>query len=483
MSKLAMKSTSQPLEKNRKICFNTYIQFKKEVCLLHKKIKILIILLFIFIILSFFQISFAKYVIESSNLVAKINIDITKPKLELLDITCSNTNYPTYANRTHLITGHIKITERNIIRNNFTSDTLKVFVNDSPISIDFKKFSLISDNSAEKIYEFSFTNVTGNGFLSLFLPEKIIEDSAGFCNDSITFSTSIIIDNTAPTVSFEEILSDNGKSTAQLTSNESLASLPGWVSSDNILLFKEFFNPVSYLLPITDFAQNSSEVLVNIKNATNISLNYGTFDVTSKQTFVSNGQISAPNTISSNSVSKIESLSINLFGDIVPQSLQGRVYIHTYWGDGASETCLYDKNIYYYHGFNPPFNSTWLSIGSDNIHTYPNNVSFSQFGGAGMNRTGRASSLSKPLPSDIAKQYLFGISGMQFKLNNSPDLSIVYQGYVKDFGWLTASSDGEENLYQHDKPFSSIRMNLIPKTEKQHLINFWNRDIGTHNVN
>ena len=476
-----MKSKLKPLEKNKKMCFNNTIQFIKEVCLLHKKTKILILLLFIFIIHLFFQTSFAKYVIETSNLVAKINIDITKPKIELLDIVSSNTSYPDYANHTHLITGHIKITERNMIRNNFVSDNLKILVNDSPIPIDFKNFSLIYENSTEKTYEFSFTNVSGNGALSLFIPEKIIEDSFGFSNDNQTFSTPIMIDNIAPTVSFQEILNNNGKSTARLTSNESLVCLPGWTLSDNTMS-KEFCNPVSYQLPITDLAQNSSNILVAIKNATNISLNYGTFDVTSRQTYVSNGQISSPKTISSNSICKIESLCANLSGDIMTQSLQGKTYIHTYWGDGASEYCIYRKNIYYYHGYNPPLNANWLTIGSDNVYTYCDKP-FSQLGGAGINRAGRSSSLSKPLPNDIAKQYLFGISGMQFKLNNSPDLSIVYQGYVNGIGWLAASSDGEENLYQHDKPFSSLRMNLIPKTEKQYLINFWNRDIGTHNIN
>ena len=429
----------------------------------------------------FFQASFAKYVIESSNLVAKVNIDTTKPQIELVDIISSNTNYPTYANHTHLITGNIRITERNMIRNNFTSDNLKILVNNSPISVDFKSFSLISENSTQKTYEFSFTNVTGNGFLTLFIPEKIIEDASGFTNSSKTFSTALTIDNIAPTVGFQETPSENGKSTAQLTSNEALASLPGWTSSDNTILSKEFYNPVSYWLPITDFAQNSSEVFVSIKNATNLSLNYGTFDITSKQTHVSNGQISAPKTISSDSVCKLEIILVNLSSDIASQSLQGRTYIHTYWGDGASESCIYHKNIYYYHGFNPS-PSDWLTIGSDNVYTYRDKP-FSQFGGAGMNRVGRSSSLSKPIPSDVAKQYLFGISGMQFRLNNSPDFSIVYQGYVKEIGWIPASSDGEENLYQHDKPFSSIRMNLIPKTEKQYLIHFWNRDIGTHNIN
>ncbi len=448
---------------------------------MHKKTKILIILGLIFSIHLFSQICFAKYVIETSNLAAKINIDTTKPKIELVDIISSNTNYPTYANQTHLITGHIKIIEENISRNIFSSNHLTILVDNSPTLVDFKSFSLISENSSEKIYEFSFTNTTGNGILSLVIPEGIVEDIAGFCNESRTFSTNIMIDNIAPAVSFQEIPSSNGKSLAQLTANEAIANLVGWTSSsDGYVLSKEFCNPVSYQLPITDFAQNSSDLFIRIEKATNLSLNYGSFDITSRQTFVSNGQISAPKTISSDSICKTETILVNVSGDIAPNSLQGRTYIHTYWGEGASATCTYHK-LTYYHGYNPNPSSNWLNIGSDNIY-YSDNKPFSQFGGAGINRAGNSSSLSKPLPSDIAKQYLFGISGMQFKLNNSPDFSIVYQGYVKDFGWLAASCDGEENLFQHDKPFSSIRMNLVPKTEKQYLINFWNCDIGTHNI-
>lgn len=449
---------------------------------MHKKTKILIILFLIFSLHLFSQISFAKYVIETSNLVAKIDIDTTKPKIELIDIISSNTNYPTYANHTHLISGHLKITEKNMIRNNFSSNHLTVLVNNLPIPVDFKSFSLISENSSEKTYEFSFTNTSGNGNLSLFIPEGIIEDKSGFCNESKSFSTNITIDNIAPTITFHEVLGSDGKSLAQLAANEPITNLVGWISStDNTVLSKEFCNPVSYKLPITDFAQNLSEVFVLIKNATNLSLNYGTFDITSRQTYVSNGQISAPKTISPDSICKTETILVNVSGNIVPDILQGRTYIHTYWGEGASASCTYHK-LTYYHGYNPNPNSNWLKIGLDNLY-FSENKPYTQFGGAGINRAGNSSSLSKPLPSDIAKQYLFGISGMQFKLNNSPDLSIVYQGYVKDFGWLAASSDGEENLYQHDKPFSSIRMNLIPKTEKQHLINFWNCDIGTHNVN
>ncbi len=154
---------------------------------MHKKIKIFIVLFFIFIFCFFFQTTFAKYVIENTQTVAKLAIDQSKPILELLDIVSSNVDYPTYANQTHLITGHIKITEKDLIRNDLSSDTLKVAVGNryaisekDYITPEFKSFFLFSENAFEKIYEFSFTHTTGNGSLILTVPEGIVEDKMRF---------------------------------------------------------------------------------------------------------------------------------------------------------------------------------------------------------------------------------------------------------------------------------------------------------------
>lgn len=154
---------------------------------MHKKTKIFITLFFLFTFSLFFQSSFGKYVIEDVNVVAKIDIDRSKPDIELIDITSSNTNYPTYANQTHLITGHIKIIEKNIIRNNLSTDNIKVAVgnrytisNSDIIATEFKSFFLTFENATEKIYEFSFTNATGTGALALIIPEGIVEDKSRF---------------------------------------------------------------------------------------------------------------------------------------------------------------------------------------------------------------------------------------------------------------------------------------------------------------
>lgn len=135
----------------------------------------------------------------------------------------------------------------------------------------------------------------------------------------------------------------------------------------------------------------------------------------------------------------------------------------------------------YYHGYNPVLDSKWLNLSSENLIYYGDTL-FSQLGGVGLNAINATSSMVyHPIPQEIAEQYLYGISGIQFRLQNSSDFSVVYQSYVQGIGWLNSSSDGEENLYQHDKPISAFRINLVPKSEKQYLINFWNRDVGTSN--
>lgn len=366
-------------------------------------------------------------------MVAKLDIDRCKPNIELIDITSSNTSYPTYANKTHIITGHIKITEKNIIRNDLSPDNIKIMVANQLVTPNFKSFSLVSENTTEKIYKFSFTNVTGDGNLLLTIPKGIVEDKSGLLNETKNFSTNLHIDNTPPVGTFTETSTSDGKSKATITLNELIRPINGWnISNDSLTLSKEFTNYISYPLPIMDKAQNSSEVLINIQKATNILLDYGSHDDYSKMTLVSGGSISAPQTISTNSLCKSEAIFVKISGNVEPNFLQGKVYVHTHWGESARGICRYSE-IYYYHGYNPTPSTEWFSIGSNpNLVRY-HTMFFTQFGGIGLNMANAtASNIKTPIPSDIAKQYLYGISGIQFRLNNNADYSVIYQAYVKD---------------------------------------------------
>lgn len=200
-------------------------------------------------------------------------------------------------------------------------------------------------------------------------------------------------------------LAQNGKSKAEIISDESIRPINGWnISAENMTLSKEFMNSISYPLPITDFAQNVSEVLIDVKNANYISLYYGPFVSSNKQTLVSNGKTSTFNTTS------YRSIYIKLLGHF-NSPLQGKTYIY----HNA-------KN-----GFNPTSISEWI----------------------------------------------------QSKLKNMSNFSIVYQTYIKDIGWSEVISDEQKNPIQYGNSISAFRMNFIPTTERQYLIDFWNRDAGT----
>ncbi len=435
---------------------------------MHKITKIFISFLLITIFNLAFQTAFAKYVIEDIRTVAKLDIDRCKPKITLTDIISSNSDYPTYANKNHTISGHIKLTEKNIVRNDLSLDNIQILVVDKIIEPNFKTFSLVSDNGTDKIYEFSFDNTLTDGSLTIFIPSGIVEDKSGQINDETILSTNIYIDNTPPVANFQEISSSDNKSKAEISVNEAIRPLSGWdISSDSKILTKEFNNYISYQLPIIDLAQNSSDVLVDIKNATNIVLQYGSSDDYSRQTLVSSGSVSSPNTISSNSLCKTEAIFMKLDGNISPSSLQARCYVYTHWGNGVSRPCNYSE-LMYSHGYSP-----WIDYNTGNNTMYKGNI-FTQLGGCGVNSSGNINS-PYYIPPDIASKYLYGISGLQFKLQNSPDLSVVYQIYIKGKSWLKAVSDGEEAFYDHTMPISAFRMNIVPKSEKQRLIDYWNR--------
>ena len=133
-----------------------------------------------------FQSIFAKYAIEDIHVVAKLDIDRCKPIIEVTYIGTSNT---------HLITGHIKITEKNIARNHLSPDNIKVTIDNSLITPEFKNFSLVFENATKKIYEFSFSYTGGNGSLGIMIPEGIVEDTSGLINEETYFSTDIFINH------------------------------------------------------------------------------------------------------------------------------------------------------------------------------------------------------------------------------------------------------------------------------------------------
>lgn len=437
--------------------------------------------LFLLFTISFYQIkSYSKYVIENTFTIATISLDSSPPQFELLNISNTNKNYEKYANLAHLITVQIKLIEPNIKINNFNQNTIKIKVGNQYINPTFQEFKLLSENSSEKIYEISFTNLSGNGSLELYIPDGIVQDACNLYNSAISFDLNIIIDNTPPTLTLQEDLQENSTSLITINSSEGIRSLESWnISNDKSKLSKIFYGSVSYPLTITDFAQNNSNINIIVNKASNLSLLYASYDSYSGICDASNGTIPNKNTITSKATNKIESIFIR-FENSFNLELQGRIFFYTYWGEGSKVVCDYSEAFANY-GYNPS-STSWIRINYDN-RLYHNKELFTQFGAFGVNRPTQYSSNGKPpISNEIASQNLYGISGINFKLNNSSNFSVIYQTYIKDYGWQKVCSDGEESMLNYDKPISAFRINIVSKSDKQYLINYWNNDVGTSNI-
>ncbi len=445
-----------------------------------KFIIIFLFFIFLFLIPFYYQFSFSKYVFNESFIATKIQID-KKPVIEVLSISNTNTGYEKYANSTHLVTLRIQVTEKNVAMNHFTRDNIQILVNDTTTKPSIK-LSLLSNNNGEMLYDLILSNLTGNGKLSIVFPEGIIEDAFGLKNDFQKYETGIYIDNISPTSTCKELSIENDKSQYMIQSNENLRPINGWDFYDShSSLSKIFPSPISYPITITDYAGNTSEVFVNIQHAKNIMLYYATHNSGYPiNEFNHSGQISGKQTIIDASSKKSERIITYLDGDIDKSILQARVFDYTYWGENTTDLCN-SSEIPYSYGYNPS-PTTWYDITGQNAIRFLNKIAL-QLGGYGHNQAGNSCMTpKKPIPQEIAKQNLYGLSGIAFQLKNCEEYSIVYQIYVPSVGWLRASSDGEETTYSHDKPFSAIRINIVPKSEKQNLMNYWNRVIYTDYV-
>ena len=445
------------------------------------KKKIAFLLTFIIIVLINTNI-YAKYVIEYTNTVANIKIDTIPPSIQLISINNTNTLYEGYANQTHTITARIKVLEKNIKENNFNTDNIEILVGDIKTIPDVYEIKKVVGSSKMIIYEIKLNKILGNGKLKIKVREGTIEDISNNKNKEETFDTDIEIDNIAPVVTFTQNDGNNGKIIANLVANEEIIKVNGWdLSQDNQTLLKEFACNVTYPFKVTDYAQNTSNVDISITKATNIKIRYGACLYGGSWSLgQGNNEIVGKEEIAKNPIYKTEMISLHTEGNIEKDFIQIQNYMYTYWGEGK-KGISYTYETIYQHGYNPT-EDTYNSMASGTFVNINNELSII-LGGDGANRAG-----SKPvsggtaIPAEIANQYLFGVSGLRVKLKDNSEYSIVYQIWVNGYGWQKPASDGEETTYAHDKPIGAYRMSLIPKTEKQYLIDFWSKDIGTNNM-
>lgn len=416
--------------------------------------------------------------------VANMNIDRTKPKIELIEIQNTNTNYPKYANKTHTISFKIKVTEKNIGKNNFVKDFFGFKLDENNINIAEDNLSIkeIESTNEGKIYKIDIKEISGNGKLSMQIKEGVIIDKGGLKSESQNIDSGIIIDNTAPVGKFKEVKIQDGKVNGEITLSENIRKIDGWSFKDNNLkITKEFTNNISYQLPITDYAGNTSNVEVNITQATYINIVYASHNSCYGWSFGhGNYDVAGKDAIKVNPVYRTEALAFNISGNVDKDFVQANTYIYTYWGEGSKGKCTTSGLIYNY-GYNPGKNA-FKSMNSNDLVTI-NSKKYFQFGGSGINGYLNTDANSQnPIPGEVANKYKYGISGITMKLKDYSQYSIIYQILVNGAGWVKTASDGSECTYNHNTPMSAFRIALVPKTEKQYVINQWNKDVGTFNM-
>ena len=407
-------------------------------------IKRKILISFVFCMIFIQNFVNAKYVFEYTIEAINLDIDRTKPIIEIVDIENTNLDYEKYANKTHNIIVKIKIIEKNMSNDVLENDEINVLVGNE-IAKDYK-LEIITKEKAEDyiIYDLKFSNLLGNGNLNINIIEGAIIDASGLKNEPKLVDTKIQIDNISPKGSFSQEKIEEGRVKGIIKVDEKIRKVDGWnISDDSKSLNSEFSSNVYYELQITDYAQNSSIIKVHIKKH------------------------------------KTEALAFLIKGNVEKDFLKVRAYDYTHWGEGTSGICKLTKNAYKF-GYNPGENLWYTMYSLNKIKL--NNEEYFELGGGGVNLTGNTDSQGRnPIPYSEEGQYNYGISGINMELKDDTYYSIIYQILVDEVGWIEPKSDGVECVYKHDKPFSAMRIALIPKNQKEHIYNMWKEDIGTFN--
>lgn len=436
---------------------------------------------FVFII-SINTIVNAKYIIQKEFCIANIDIDKTKPYIELVNINNTNTGYEEYANNTHVITINVNIIEKNIESVKFDQEHIKVKVENNYINPEKITLTKIDDIEYGQMYEIKLNNVEGNGNLKVEILEGTVIDTAKLTNDFKEIDTKIIIDNIAPEGSFTEEKYSDGKVNGIVNLNEKIRKVEGWnISEDKLKINKEFTNNISYELPVLDYAGNKSIINIDITKATYINIIYASHNSEIGWTFgYGNYDIAGKYAASISTKLKTEALAFNISGNIDLDFLQAKAYVYTHWGIGTYAKCNTSGMIYHY-GYNPS-DENYKSMNSNDLVTIQNKKYF-QFGGGGINLYGNTDiNGNNPIPTNEALEYKYGISGIKLKLKDYSQFSVIYQILIDEVGWIEACSNGEECMYAKNKPMSAFRIALVPNSEKQYVLDTWNKDTGTFNL-
>lgn len=426
--------------------------------------------------------SYSKYVFFSNIDVANLKFDRTKPIISVVSIKNTNTKYPKYASKKHDIVLVVDVNEKNFDSSKLQLSKLLVTVGEKIVNpkVEVNK---VEKNGDITRYELKVSNILEDGKLKFKFAEGFVLDNAGWKNVDYDYNTNIIIDNMAPKCNFEEIVISKGKSKGKITTDEQVQEIPDWnMDSNKMMFYKEFNKNVTKSVVVSDFAENETEVNVKISDVDYIDVTYVSHNSQIGWTYdYKNGLIAGKKLYKYGQTLRTEGLAFNVDTNLGNDFVQARAYIYTHWGENAKGKCE-STGMIYNDGYNPSI-SGWKNMNSTDLVTH-NGKKYFQFGGSCVNREFETDvNGNNPIPIPIASKNLYGICGITMSLKDYSEFSIIYQILVEEKGWLCPKSDGQEAMYAKNKAISSFRMTVVPKVQKQNVIDKWNSDVGTKNMN
>lgn len=144
--------------------------------------------------------TYAKYVFQDEFCVANLDIDRTCPKIELVSIQNSDSEYKNYANKTHKIIAKIKVEDKNLKEIFLDTSHFKIKINDKFVDNVNIDFGQVQDKGEYKVFDIQLSNLEVDGKLKLFFEEGFAVDNGGLKNENIEISTDIVVDNSIPVV-------------------------------------------------------------------------------------------------------------------------------------------------------------------------------------------------------------------------------------------------------------------------------------------
>ena len=394
------------------------------------------------------------------------NIDKISPEAEILEITNHNYRYERYANKAHEIKTKIKIYDNNNLIENFSDFEILV---GNTLSNCTKEITVIEKMENYIIYEVELTNILEEGNLQIKIKENSFSDLAGNVIKETILDLGILIDNTAPEVSFIQEKNINGKILAKISSNEEIRKENGWLMSlDQKVISKEFISDIKYKKQVQDFAGNIASVDINIKGSQYLGLK--TIAHISNMGWVKEDT----NYIGANRLDnryKIEGLIIRTGENVEKDFLRASAFVYTYWGEGTSAISN-EFNVKYDYGYNPK--DGYKTMEKSQLVNYEEEE-YIHLGAEGINFHGTTDiNGNNPIPEDIASEHRYGISGISFDLKDNSENSIIYQVFIDNVGWTKTCKNGEEAMIAHDKTIGAMRIAVVPTSEVNQIIEQWN---------